>query len=115
MNTSTTNDWDLVVACLSPTKSTTKLSGEANLAARLLCDGMGKLSKADIDPVDNYPASDWSHVRDSSNEAIAACAAYLRSHLEMDNLVRQANEALGRQDMVTYYRTLNTIMEMGGV
>lgn len=77
-NTSKEADWAMVVACLSPTKRLVTLTPEADLTARLLCDGMGKLSKADVDPVDGYPASDWSHVRDSSDEAITACAAYLR-------------------------------------
>ena len=112
-NPASMSDWDLVVACLSPTQGTIRLSREADLAARLLCNGMGKLSKGDLDPRDNYPATDWSHVRDSSEEAVAQCAAYLRQHLAMDSLVRQANEALNRRDMVTYYQTLNIIMEMG--
>jgi hypothetical protein len=113
-NPASMSDWDLVVACLG-IRSTIKLSREADLAARLLCDGMGRLSKSDLDPADYYPATDWSHVRDSSEAAVTQCAAYLRQHLAMDSLVRQANEALNRKDMVTYYQTLNTIMEMGGV
>jgi len=112
MKTNEMGDWDLVVACLG-IRRTIKLSNEADLAARLLCDGMGQLSKSDLDPADHYPATDWSHVRDSSEQAITRCAAYLRQHLAMDALVRQANEALNRQDMVTYYQTLNTIMAMG--
>jgi len=112
-NIHTMSDWDIIVACLSPTQKTIDIGAEASLAARLLCDGQGQLMLADLDPIDNYPASDWSHVRDSSEPALRTCAAYLRQHLEMSDLVDRANEALSRGDMKAYHNTLETIKRMG--
>lgn len=78
------DDWTLVVACLSPTKRTIEISPWAQRPARLLGDGFGNLS-SQIDDGNEWAEDalwDWSHLRDSSPEAIAACAAYLRSTLQ---------------------------------
>lgn len=80
---STPSDWDLVTACLSPTKATITIPSAIERQARLLCDGMGKLRETDLDPSDGYPLHDWSHVRDSSEGAVKACAAFLRGHLRV--------------------------------
>ena len=56
----------------------TVTSKVADKMARLLCDGFGQLSEKNLNPKDLYPLYDWSHVRDSSDEGIAQCAAYLR-------------------------------------
>lgn len=113
MNTKTASDWELVVACLSPTQGRVRISREATLAAQLLCDGMGRLHKADVDPVDNYPASDWSHVRDSSDHAVAACGTYLRTYLDMSLLVDRANEALAAKDLAAYRDFVDTLTSLG--
>ncbi len=65
-------DWELVVACLSPTQATISVSRDVDFHARLLCDGLGKLERHD------FRLWGWSHVGDSSDAALARCAIYLR-------------------------------------
>jgi hypothetical protein len=99
--------WDLVVACLSPTKASVELSAEADLHARLLCDGFGKLDRrSDL-------VYDWSHVRDSSEAALDACAEFLTKYLAMDVLVKKANAALNRGDIARYEQALREIKRFG--
>jgi len=101
-------DWDLIVACLSPTKGTITIHTAADRQARLLCDGMGKLSVADL-PADLYPLYDWSHVRDSSEAAVTECAKFLRQYLRLSDLALKANDALSRGDTATYNEALEAL------
>ncbi|MEE9471800.1 MAG: hypothetical protein V3W32_08760 [Gemmatimonadota bacterium] len=76
-------DWDLLVACLSPTKSIVQLTVEDDEAARVLCDGFGEMSAAMLW---NLEATfDWSHVRDSSERAIRKAAAFIREPGRLEN------------------------------
>jgi hypothetical protein len=76
-------NWELVVSCLSPTKGTVRqaaIAGDEGAAtifevAYLLCDGFGQIDGRWA----REQCWDWSHVRDSSDEALARCADYLRS------------------------------------
>jgi hypothetical protein len=73
---------ELVVACLYHSPDVrVEVSALVDRRARFLCDGFGNLSERDLDPTDSYPLYDWSHVRDSSDEAIEVCACFLRSQL----------------------------------
>lgn len=75
-------DWDLLVACLSPTKRTTKVPPAIEQEARMECDGFGSLKHCGLSSVQVLDLLwDWSHVRDSSPPAIAAAAKVLRAHL----------------------------------
>lgn len=95
-NQESLSDWQLVVAYLSPAKSSIAIPSGIERHARLLCDGMGHLAETDLDPTDSYPLYDWSHVRDSSDDAIAECAAFLRRFLRLSELAHVANAALER-------------------
>lgn len=75
-------DRDLVVACLHYSGAYYgRLLRGADLGARLLCDGFGRLSSAELDTLG--VTYDWSHVRDSSPAAIASTASYLRQVLRV--------------------------------
>lgn len=87
----TPTDWDIIVACLSPTKATVTIPSGVDRHARFLCDGMGPLSQENLDPNDSYLLYDWSHVRDSSVEALAECAAYLRRYVRGSDRLQMWN------------------------
>jgi hypothetical protein len=76
------SDWEVVVWCLSPTQD--KLGHLVSVAdkekARRLADGMGRVTP-EMEARDPGVLWDWSHVRDSSPEAIAAMAKFLRQKL----------------------------------
>jgi hypothetical protein len=70
------SDWDLLVACLGPTTAMFQLTTEDDERARVLCDGFGRMSAAMLWELEAL--FDWSHVRDSSPEAIAEAATFIR-------------------------------------
>lgn len=76
-------DWALVVRCLSYNGDLRARVDAAGLyaTAYLLCDGFGTI---DLDWAEGQ-CWDWSHVRDSSDAALARCAAYLRSGLGIED------------------------------
>ena len=75
-------DWNLLVACLSPTKRTTKVPESVEKAARMECDGFGSLKHCGLSSVQVLDLMwDWSHVRDSSPSAISSAAKVLRTYL----------------------------------
>ena len=69
-------DWDLLVATLSPTQASINLETTLDKEARARCDGFGSMSIKELEMIDAL--FDWSHVRDSSKEAIASAAAFIR-------------------------------------
>lgn len=74
------SDWDLIVATMNYTGVASRaLDGNAFLAAAAEGDGYGKMSAQDL--TRRGLAYDWSHVRDSSPEAIKAIANSIRNSL----------------------------------
>lgn len=68
-------DWSLVANCLHWNGSLHDHVGwQVRDGAWLLADGFGRLTLDELDE----QSWDWSHVRDSSETAIRAIAAYLR-------------------------------------
>ncbi len=71
---STRTDWDLVVACLHHTGDLrTGLCISDEILVRRQADGLGERLKP------AHGLMDWSHVRDSSDGAIARMAQLLRA------------------------------------
>ncbi len=70
------SDWLLLCACLGPTTAMFQLTTEDEERARVLCDGFGRMSAAQLWELEAL--FDWSHVRDSSPEAIAEAATFIR-------------------------------------
>lgn len=108
MNFENLSSWNLLVATLSPTKSEIKLPVGIDRHARTLCDGFGNVPDSDPHGV----LYDWSHVRDSSDEAIERAAAYVRRYLTIDALAKAANAALESGNTVAYEAAINCIKEM---
>ena len=69
-------DWELLVAALGPTKSIFQLTTKDDERARVLCDGFGRMSAAQLRELE--ATFDWSHVRDSTPAAIAEAATFIR-------------------------------------
>ncbi len=72
-------DWDLLVATLSPTQGSILLEEKFDKEARARCDGFGRMTIKELERIDAL--FDWSHVRDSSKEAIASAALFVRKNL----------------------------------
>jgi len=71
------SDWNLLVALLGPTGSCNLTLAPADKAAvRERCDGFGRMSWAEMEALGCE--WDWSHVRDSSEGAIADAASLAR-------------------------------------
>lgn len=69
-------NWDLVVRCLSYRGALYHTLDEyTRQRAWLMADGFGKV---DLRTLNETLCWDWSHVRDSSYEAVAEMAAFLR-------------------------------------
>lgn len=73
------SDWDLLVAALSPTQGSFLLEEKFDKQARARCDGFGLMSIKELERIDAL--FDWSHVRDSSKNAIASAALFIRKNL----------------------------------
>ena len=52
---------------------------ESQWHAYCLCDGFGKMTSEQLRGING--GWDWSHVRDSSDEAMKECAQFLREYL----------------------------------
>ena len=73
----TLSDWDLLVALLAPMGSCNRtLTESQSIAVREQCDGFGKMSRGELAELGCL--WDWSHVRDSSPEAIERAAQSAR-------------------------------------
>jgi hypothetical protein len=74
-------DWELLVAALYHCQKgwTIHLTTVQEMQVRVLGDGYGKMSWKEL--VRRQLAYDWSHVRDSSPEAVLAMAAKIREFL----------------------------------
>lgn len=70
------SDWLLLVACLGPTTAMFQLTEKDEIRARELCDGFGRMTVRQLTSLDAL--FDFSHVRDSTPEAIAAAATFIR-------------------------------------
>lgn len=74
------NDWDLIVACLFWRGSCNRiLTQEQRNRCWVAGDGYGKMSAAQLRELELF--EDWSHIRDSSDEAQAAVAYAIRQAL----------------------------------
>lgn len=72
------SSWDLVVSCLHHKGSKySDLSPEQQQTVRRAADGFGAVYGFDNESLDML--WDWSHVRDSTNEAIEKMAKLLRA------------------------------------
>jgi len=75
------SDWDLLAAVLHWNGSLRGIVGsELDTHLFVMCDGFGKRTAAELADMD----WDWSHVRDSSDEAIARAASMLRAVVRAD-------------------------------
>lgn len=72
------DDWALLVWTLSPTMARVNLAGLFDKEARARCDGFGRMSIQELE--DLGALFDWSHVRDSSEDAIESAASFIREH-----------------------------------
>jgi hypothetical protein len=84
-----TRDADLLHAALyhsSPARFA--LDGRQRLQAFVLCDGYGSRSADEL--IEAGLTADWSHVRDSSDEARVRAAAYVREQLGSVGLAKVA-------------------------
>jgi len=70
------DDWDVVVAALS-SSSEHRLAARAQIRVRELADGFGALRGPMTDRKMDL-IWDWSHVRDSSDAAVARMASLVR-------------------------------------
>ncbi len=91
---------EIVVACLHPKGACISALLETTLqrhqvAARELCDGFGA-GVSFTEALERDPAIfwDWSHVRDSSDEAIRAASRYLVDVLVKSDEIVEALDAI---------------------
>ena len=74
------SDWDLIVSFLHYNGSNYgKLSHDNELTVRYTADGFGRLNGNSEDILDML--FDWSHIRDSSKEAVRDMADIIRLYL----------------------------------
>lgn len=97
MTTTILADWDLVCAVMHHSGvATNVLTQQAHLAVATLGDGYGRMTADQLKQLGLV--WDWSHMRDSSDEAQAAVAREIRRRIGADGLrkVELAVAAAGR-------------------